>query len=234
MKWLLVVLSLVGFNAFAESKPVSFSKAKKNMYKKVFNNSGHTLYCGCDWSKKKVDLKSCGLQSYFPKKQRKRASRTEAEHIIPASWMLKKNKRFRQCAIDAKGSGKSKRDYCRDHDMEYKQAHNDLVNLYPSVGQINADRSNKPFLDEVTRATDKYGKCPAMTSKRGFVPPKDKKGDIARIAFYMSKKYGVTYSTRQVRLFKRWNEIDPVSPEEIRHHQRIIKAQGYGMSLSSN
>ncbi len=28
-----------------------------------------------------------------------RASRTEAEHIIPANWMLKKNKTERPCAL---------------------------------------------------------------------------------------------------------------------------------------
>jgi hypothetical protein len=54
----------------------SFSKAKTNMYKKVYTNSGTTFYTNCDWSKKKVDLASCGLQNPFPKRHMKRASRT--------------------------------------------------------------------------------------------------------------------------------------------------------------
>jgi endonuclease I len=45
---------------------------------------------------------------------------------------------------------------------------------------------------------NKYGKqCDAVEGKRGFVPPDHRKGDIARIAFYMSKTYGVIYSKRQ-------------------------------------
>ncbi|MCP4923779.1 MAG: hypothetical protein GY915_07105, partial [bacterium] len=141
-------------------KVVSFQKAKKNLYTKVYRNSGETLYCDCKWSNRKVDLSSCGLQSFFPKKQRKRAARTEAEHIIPASWMLKKDKKIRQCAIDAKEKKESARKYCQKYDLEYKAAHNDLVNLRPAVGQVNADRSNKPFLESITRNAETYGKCP--------------------------------------------------------------------------
>jgi deoxyribonuclease-1 len=149
------ILTLITASAMATSNGgvkrtkdvISFTTAKNKLYSKVFNNSGKTLYCGCDWSDRKTNLNSCNLQSYFPKKQRKRSLRTEAEHIIPASWMLKVNNKKRQCSIDSKGSKDSAREYCQKHSAEYKQAHNDLVNLYPAVGQINADRSNKPFVD---------------------------------------------------------------------------------------
>ena len=212
-------------------KVVSFQKAKKNLYTKVYNNSGETLYCDCKWSNRKVDLASCGLQSFFPKKQRKRAARTEAEHIIPASWMLKKNKKFRQCAIDAKENKESARKYCQKHDLEYKAAHNDLVNLRPAVGQVNAERSNKPFLESITRKAETYGKCPITTNNRGFSPSLDDRGDIARIAFYMSRTYGVTYSKRQQALFDKWNIDDPLTSEERSLHKRIIKVQGYGIAF---
>jgi deoxyribonuclease-1 len=112
----IVSLSLLSTAASAATnKVVSFSTAKKKMYSKVFNNTGETLYCGCDWSARKTDLNSCGLQSFFPKKQRKRALRTEAEHLIPASWMLKVNNKTRQCAIDSKAVKDSARKYCQKH-----------------------------------------------------------------------------------------------------------------------
>lgn len=223
---LLVALSLP---ASASTKVVSFTTAKNKLYSKVFNNSGETLYCGCDWSNRKTDLNSCGLQSYFPKKQRKRSLRTEAEHAIAASWLLKVNGKLRQCAIDSKKVKDSAREYCQKHDLDYKQAHNDLVNLFPAVGQINADRSNKPFVDIAKTKVKTYGKCDIQIGSRGIVPPKNKQGDIARIAFYMSEKYGVTYSKRQVKLFEQWNNQDPISAQERAHNKRVVKVQGFGL-----
>jgi deoxyribonuclease-1 len=111
----------------------SFSSAKVHMYKKVYPNSGHTFYTNCEWSKKKVNLVSCGLENSFPKKHMNRASRTEAEHIIPASWMLKKNKVERPCVAASKSNKYSPRKYCQAHDEDFRSAHNDLVNLRPAV-----------------------------------------------------------------------------------------------------
>ncbi len=226
----IVSLSLISTTSIAApNKVVSFNTAKNKMYAKVFNNKGETLYCGCDWSARKTDLRSCDLQSYFTKKQRKRSLRTEAEHIIPASWMLKVNKKIRQCAIDSKSVTDSARTYCQKHDLDYKKAHNDLANLYPSVGQINADRSNKPFVDVAKNKVKTYGQCDIEIGSRGIAPPSNKKGDIARVAFYMAETYGVTYSKRQIELFKQWDKQDPISAQERAHNRRIIKVQGYGL-----
>jgi deoxyribonuclease-1 len=211
------------------TKVISFTTAKNKLYSKVFNNTGETLYCGCDWSDRKTDIGSCGLQGFFPKKQRKRALRTEAEHIIPASWMLKVNGKTRQCAIDSKKVKDSARKYCQKHDFSYKQAHNDLVNLFPAVGQINADRSNKPFVDIAKNKVKTYGKCDIQIGSRGIVPPSDKKGDIARVAFYMQSSYGISYSQRQLQLFNEWNRQDPISAQERMHNKRVIQAQGFGI-----
>ena len=35
---------------------------------------------------------------------------------------------------------------------------------------------------------------------------KNKQGDIARVAFYMSDRYGVTYSKRQLNTFHQWDK----------------------------
>lgn len=225
----IVVLSIISTSIAASDTVISFNSAKKKMYSKVFNNSGVTLYCGCNWSNRKTDLNSCGLQSFFPKKQRKRSLRTEAEHIIPASWMLKVNNKPRQCVIDAKKNKESARTYCQKHDLDYKQAHNDLVNLFPAVGQINADRSNKPFVDMVKDKRKTFGQCDIEIGSRGILPPQEKKGDIARVAFYMAKTYGITYSKRQQIFFDQWNKRDPISKQERAHNRRIVKVQGFGI-----
>lgn len=140
---------LLGSTAQAEIAS-SFSKAKKNLYLKVYNNAALTFYTNCSWSKKKVDLTSCNLQDSFPKKYMKRALRTEAEHIIPASWMYKKDGKWRQCYLEAKQQGVNKRKYCQKTDKDYRNAHNDLMNLVPAVGQLNGLRSNKPFAETIS------------------------------------------------------------------------------------
>ncbi|MBA6252861.1 endonuclease [Colwellia sp. MB3u-55] len=225
---IILTIFLVFISLSVNATP-NFSKAKKLMYSKVFDNSGTTLYCGCTWSKKKVDLSSCGLDGYFPKKHRKRANRTEVEHIIPSSWLLKVNNKVRQCVIDSKQHKSSARKYCQKHDKGFKKAHNDLVNLFPTVGQINAERSNKPFVDTLKSLKNSYGKCSAESGSKSFVPPSNKKGDIARVAFYMSKTYGVVYSKRQQLLFEKWAKFDPISEEERDHNNKIIEVQKFGL-----
>ncbi len=209
----------------------SFNSAKVKMYKLVYPNSGQTFYTNCEWSKKKVNLASCGLENSFPKKHMNRASRTEAEHIIPASWMLKKNKVERPCVATSKSNKYSPRKYCQAHDEDFRSAHNDLVNLRPAVGQINANRSNKPFSGSLTgskpmtyRGNGKVFKV----SSRVVIPDISICGDIARVAFYMQDIYGVTYSKRQAQLFTEWDKQDAISEEEVLLNQRIKKTQGIG------
>ena len=143
--------------------------------------------------------------------------------------MLKVGNKGRQCAVDSKKVKDSAPEYCQKHNLDYKQAHNDLVNLYPAVGQINADRSNKPFVDITKTKVKTYGKCNIEIGSRGIAPPQGKKGDIARVAFFMSETYGVTYSKRQLQLFKQWNKQDPISAQEREHNKRVIQVQGFGL-----
>lgn len=211
-----------------------FSLAKKKMYKDVYSNSGKTFYANCNFFRKKVDLDSCYLSNSFSKKESSRSLRTEAEHVIPSSWMYRSNGEFRVCYKQAKALGENKRDYCVKNDSEFKKAHNDLVNLRPAVGAINLIRLNKPFSENLSgknkRTFNGDGKSVTITS-RIIIPPKSIRGDIARIAFYMYKSYGVKITDRQKSLFLKWNKEDPVSEEERQLNKRIVKAQGWGNSF---
>lgn len=208
--------------------PSTFTAAKRALYAKVYGNEGVTFYAGCHWHKKKVDLESCGLKDAFPGKWRKRARRVEAEHVIPASWMYKKNGKWRACAIEAKRMGVSMRKHCQAVDSDYRAAHNDLVNLQPAVGAINGLRSNKPFSLNV-RGQKKMtfnGRRKVTITSRVIMPPREIRGDIARVAFYMQRHYGIGYSRRQEELFWKWDKEDPVSAEEKARCERIRKIQG--------
>ncbi len=231
LKLLLIPALMISLNAQAAQISASFSKAKAKLYKQIYNNQGEAFYTGCAWSRKKVDLTSCGLQDSFPKSQSKRAKRTEAEHVIPASWMYRQNGKHRKCYLDAKERKKSARDYCQDSDSNYQKAHNDLVNLRPAVGAINGYRSNKPFAETLSGKKERTFRGNGKTveiSSRVIVPDPSIRGDIARIAFYMRDTYGVGYSKRQQAVFEQWHRDDPVSDEERRLDRLIRKAQGRG------
>ncbi len=232
MPYLILSALIIAIPLTAQSEiATSFSSAKVHMYKKVYPHAGQTFYTNCAWSRKKVDLASCGLANAFPKKQMNRASRTEAEHIIPASWMLKKNKAERPCVAQSKASKDNPRKYCQAHDAGFRNAHNDLVNLRPAVGQINANRSNKPFSDSLTGSkpiTYRGNGKTFKVSSRVAVPDITIRGDIARVAFYMRDTYGVSYSKRQSEVFNEWDKQDAVSEEEVLLNQRIKKVQGVG------
>lgn len=222
---LLASISIVN----AAEIPSTFPQAKTKLYKSVSLNQGHTFYAGCHWNKKKVDLASCGLENSFSSKAKKRALRTEAEHIIPASWLYKRNDKYRSCYVNAKAQKTSARKLCQAEDSEYRDAHNDLVNLRPTVGAINAARSNKPFAESIsgTKETTYNGNGKRMIiSSRVAIPDLSIRGDIARVALYMQKTYGATYSKRQLSLFIKWDTEDPISDEEKSLADRINTIQG--------
>ena len=66
----------------------SFSKSK-NFLKKIHQESPVTFYCQCNYDNNRPNWESCGFR---PRKDKKRASRIEWEHILPASYFGKKFK----------------------------------------------------------------------------------------------------------------------------------------------
>ena len=70
----------------ANKKIQSFSKSKNIMFN-IYKNNQNTFYCGCSYKDKIPNLESCG---YKPYRNKKRASRVEWEHILPASRFGKK------------------------------------------------------------------------------------------------------------------------------------------------
>jgi endonuclease I len=66
---------------------------------------------------------------------------------------------------------------------EFKQAHNDLMNLVPSIGEINGDRSNYKF-SMIGSEERQYGACDfeiyknKKTNISVVEPSKNSRGDI--------------------------------------------------------
>ena len=222
MPYFIFLLSLVVFSTSFSADSYSaehknFRQAKKQLAKLYKDRHQSSFYCGCDFSyvgkKLKPDLNSCGYQV---RKQQKRASRIEWEHVMPA-WAFGHQ---RQCWQN--GGRKA----CKK-DPEFKRMAGDMHNLVPAIGEVNGDRSNYRFT-EWNGLPTKYGQCDIIIDfkKKQVQPPQQSKGAIARTYFYMAEKYQLKLSKKERRLFSVWNKANPPSRWECERNELIEKVQG--------
>ncbi|WP_418952669.1 endonuclease [Stutzerimonas xanthomarina] len=219
----LVVALLLTSNAFAVP-PSTFPAAKVVAKQRVFydqaSSANGELYCGCKWkwtgkSGGRIDHKSCG---YEARAQQNRADRIEWEHIVPA-WIFGHQ---RQCWQN--GGRKN----CVADDPVFRVMEADLFNLYPSVGEVNGDRSNFQYA-MVTGVSPQYGACPTRVdfTGRAAEPRNEVKGLVARSTFYMYDRYGLSMSRQQQQLLMTWDRKYPVSAWEKEWNSRTAKVMGH-------
>ncbi len=77
MRFLLYSLLCLSQFVWAES-PNSFVQSKK-IVQQLFRNHPQTIYCGCTYQDKTVNLDSCGMSEAG---EIKRANRIEIEHVM--------------------------------------------------------------------------------------------------------------------------------------------------------
>lgn len=227
MKKILAALALfssIALPAFA-SPPATFTEAKVVAKQKVYldqaNSSMGELYCGCKWtwvgkSGGRIDADSCGLQA---RKQETRADRTEWEHIVPA-WTFGHQ---RQCWQNGG------RKHCVDDDPVFRAMEANIFNLYPSVGEVNGDRSNFNY-GMASGVAPQYGQCKTKVDfdQRAAEPRDEVKGLVARTTFYMFDRYNLSMSRQQQQLLMVWDKQFPVTPWEAERNKRIAAIMGHG------
>ncbi|MEJ2794068.1 endonuclease [Iodobacter sp. LRB] len=193
-----------------------FNRAKQ-VLPDVFRGMESDFYCGCAYKGKEMDLASCG---YTPRKSETRASRLEWEHVVPA-WVLGHQ---RQCWQN--GGRKN----CSDNDPQFKSAEGNLVNLVPSVGEVNGDRSNFAYSAWTRNPEPMYGQCKTIVDfkNKKAQPREEVRGRIARIHFYMYERYQLKLSRQDQQLMCAWAKTYPVDDWEVKRDQRIVKLQGDG------
>jgi deoxyribonuclease-1 len=130
---------------------------------------------------------------------------------------------------------KKNRDCCEKASPSGKLMIFDLYNLAPSAAQLNQYRSNDPY-GEIPDGSGYEGFGDLCTARdlnsttsgpEGlFEPPDCKKGDVARIWFYMRLAHGVVIDSATNALFLHWSAMDPVSPWERERCKRIADIQG--------
>lgn len=222
-----LVFSTFIINGTALASIDNFREAKIEMVK-IFKqlDAPKTIYCGCDivFPKKGYmpDLESCNYQI---RKNEARAKRIEAEHIMPA-WEFGHQ---RECWIEGK------RKNCESNDQVFMKIEGDLHNLYPSVGEVNADRSNFKFTDafEDKKMTGSskingYGKCDMKIDRKRqrAQPPKRSRGLVARAYLYMSEQYNIKLDAEHINLFNKWNKQYKPDANECLRNKLIKKVQG--------
>ena len=177
--------------------------------------------------------KSCG---YKPRNERtkkgkvnQRARRIEWEHLIPAENFGRQFSCWRdgdsKC-INSKGKSYKGRRCCTKVNKQYRIMQADMHNLFPAVGELNADRKNFRF-DFAEADGGQYGECRfdvIFKLKRARVK-EDIRGIIARDYLYFNKQYGMKLSKQEMKKFKAWNKLYRPSEWEIERNNRIAKKQ---------
>jgi endonuclease I len=108
-------------------------------------------------------------------------------------WIAHLTEKGRACWNKGKKlKGIGGRKYCEKNNPEFKQAHNDLMNLVPSIGEINGDRSNYKF-SMIGSEERQYGAC-------DFEIYKNKKTNISVVE--PSKNSHGLWGTEYARLAK--------------------------------
>lgn len=212
---------------------VSWGSVARMVRDVIFKDHESTFYCGCPYSKvgksAVIDLQACG---YRARKSEKRASRIEAEHIMPASWFGNTRtcwKKGNPSCVSSSGKMEPGRECCYRSDEEFRTAHNDLHNLVPAVGEINGDRSSYRY-GEIAGEARVYGSCDfEVDSKNDVAEPAEAiRGFIARVSLYMIDRYGIDVSPSYYDMFMAWDAEFPPDAWEFERNRRIVAVQGNG------
>ncbi len=204
----------------------SFSKAKR-LLGEIHTGHRTTLYCGCRFNEdRKIDHKSCG---YRVKKDKKRAARVEWEHVVPAHAFGQRFEAWRKGhpRCQRKGRPFKGRSCAERASPEFRQMQADMYNLFPSVGEVNGQRSNYRMA-EIPGEKREFGDCDFEVEDRKVEPRPSARGKIARAYLYMNAVYPgfgiVTKKSR--RLFEAWAKKHPPTAWECERGRKIKAVQG--------
>lgn len=116
----------------------------------------------------------------------------------------------------------------RSDRIEHTGAVTDLHQLCPADSKANNLRGNLPFgeVDKVQWEQNGAKLGYDKTGKMVFEPPEAHKGHVARIMFYVAATYNKTIPNDEEGVLKKWNDQDPVDPDERRCNELATKYQG--------
>lgn len=204
----------------------SFNRAKKILEKQVYADHRVTFYCRAEFDQKKNVVLPAG---FVTPEHEKRAHRVEWEHVVPAENFGRAFVEWREgdaACVDKKGRPFKGRKCAEKANSEFRFMQADLYNLYPSIGAVNALRSNYRYAllpnESVT-----FGSCAMKVADRRVEPPEYTRGAIARTTLYMAENYAAyRLASSQKQLMQAWDKMYPVDAWECKRAARIEKLQG--------
>ena len=136
----------------------AISDTPKEVLPRVYQNLVRDFYCGCPHQDKRIDLQACG----YERANMRRAQQLEWEHGAgldagPSAPVLA-TARQRQAG----------RAQALQPDRPSFARRGDLVNLVPSVGEVNGDRQNFRYAVWADRPAPMYG---PVRNHRGLQDP---------------------------------------------------------------
>ena len=114
----------------------------------------------------------------------------------------------------------------------------DLHHIRPSDPSVNSSHNNYPYGEVSSSTYVKTSKAngtvytDAKCSGGYFEPGDNKKGDTARIIFYLlvrysqSDSYSITNVAKSMDMLLEWNDLDPVDSYETRRNEAVYNIQG--------
>lgn len=220
-----------GYDKYGIETAATFDAAKRRLYREVYSGTDTEFYCGCTY--RRTDLRVTHRGCFSPEDRNDRSGRIEAEHLVPAATIGA----TRACWFDwetvrACATGDKRGRKCcetRGVDDGFVLAHNDLHNLVPAIGEVNAARSNHPFTDTESLA-DQYGVCDfemiELESSSAARPSPSLRGEIARAHLYMVWAHDVDLTREYLDMMVRWDREDPPTCAEVLRSATIGEIQG--------
>ena len=212
----------------------SFSKSK-TFLNKIHQESPVSFYCQCKYNDNKPNWESCG---FHPRKDKKRASRIEWEHILPASHFGIKFNAWvngHPVCISSKGKKFKGRKCTEKVHKLYRYMQADLYNLQPAIGEVNGMRSNYQ-IGEIEGEEREFGKCDIEIKNKKVEPTPKIRGDIARTYLYMEQTYPqyIKFNQSIKKLIIKWDQEDPVDKWECKRAILISNIQGNTNKILQN
>lgn len=206
----------------------NFQTAKKFARKFYEKNSFKTFYCGCSFTGNSVQLDSCPFQPSFS--QKTRAKRIEWEHVVPASHFGQHfpswKKGHKKC-LDSYGVSFRGRRCARLVSKKFRFMEADLYNLVPSIGEVNALRSNYP-VNLLKEGGNLLKGCETKIYQKKIQPRQQVRGMLARIYLYMERTYPdyLRIPPENRSLLESWAKENPPSKHELQRNSYIREVQG--------
>lgn len=207
----------------------SFNQAKRILLNDIYQSLGRrTIYCAATFDAKG---NITDLNGYQALQYANRIARIEWEHIVPAENFGRHFIEWREghpACVDKNNKAFKGRNCASKVNSAFRYMYADMYNLYPSIGSVNALRSNYNFA-QINIASLALKGCEMQIDKqqRRAEPVDAAKGVVARVYLYFAASYpAFQLSRQQGQLFNAWDRLYPVSEQECLRARLIEAKQG--------